>query len=494
MKETPFVHKFKTPQNHYVYDVNTNSIVRTDETLYRIVDDYGSLPASAIVRKWAEKHEPKSIRDSLDRIHESYESQGLFSFNRPTTMRYPMCPNHFCESLQGKLTDLILNATERCNLRCKYCTYSGSYYYERRHSARDMPWEVAKGAIDYFYCHSQASNKVYVSFFGGEPLLNFDLIKRSIEYTKGFTNWPPMLFHVDTNGTLLTREMMKLMIHNDVILQVSIDGTPKTHNTYRVFESGMGSFYLIARNLQEMREMDRDYYERRVCFAVTLAPPYDLLETYRFFSSDELVAGNALSVNFIHPYDTTFFETFSEQVSRSQLSDHLKALRAKYFHLRVGSSSTNVHHFLKALFEQSLVRIHRRELNPMGANCPANGICVPGVRRLFVDAKGRLYPCERVGQAFCIGHVSVGIEHQKVESLIETYISQSAEDCTSCWALRLCSLCLASARKGSNFDFQRKKENCVQERSILHKSLVLYAEIMEKNPKAFDFVEEMVFE
>lgn len=494
MKQCPLIRKFKTLTNHYVYDVNTNNIVRTNEILHDVIDSYGTLPSSAIVRKWAKKYDAKSIKQCLTHIHESRKSQGVFSSNRPTVIKYPMCEDHFCEFLQHKLSDLTLNATERCNLRCKYCTYSGTYYFERRHSARDMPRETAKKAIDYFYSHAQASKEVYISFFGGEPLLNFDLVRRSVEYARKLANWPPIIFHVDTNGTTLTDEISDFLLENDVILQVSIDGLCEVHDRYRVFGNGRGTFHSVLKNLERIRKMDRNYYESRVSLAATLAPPYDLLETYRFFSSNELVAKNNLSVNFVDPCDTDFFNMFSDRVRPSRLSEHLGALRKEYFEVTVGSNSGPAHQFLKGLFERPLVRIHRRELSPMGAHCPPNGICVPGVRRLFVDVAGKLYPCEKVGQAFCIGHVDTGIEYSKVRSLLEQYINGSIQDCTNCWAVRLCGICLAQARRSRDLDFERKRENCSAERSNLHNSLALYAEIMERNPKAFDFVEDMVFE
>ncbi len=494
MKQCPLIHKFKTRANHYLYDVNTNNIIKTNEILHDVIDSYGTIPSSEIARKWAKKYDAKSIEQCLTHIQESCKSQGAFSSNRPTLMKYPMCEDHFCESLQSGLRDLTLNATERCNLRCKYCTYSGAYHFERRHSARDMPWETAKKAIDYFYTHAQASKEVYISFFGGEPLLNLDLVKKSIEYARRFANWPPIVFHVDTNGTTLSDEISRFLIENDVILQVSIDGPFEIHDRYRVFANGGGTFHLVLNALERIKKMDRDYYESRVSLAATLGPPYDLLETYRFFSSNELVAKNNLNINFVDTYDTDFFRMFHDRVRRSHLSEHLGALRKEYFEVTVGSNSGPAHQFLKGLFERPLVRIHRRGLSPMGKHCPPNGICVPGVRRLFVDVTGKFYPCEKVGQAFCIGHADTGIEHPKVRSLLDRYINGSVQDCTNCWAVRLCGICLAQARKSRDLDFDRKKETCSVERANLHNSLVLYAEIMERNPKAFDFVEDMVFE
>jgi len=460
--------------------------------MYDLIDDYGILSSSEIIRKWMIKYKAKLVRESLNCFDEFLKSHDVFSSSRPTTMSYPMCEHHFRESFQGKVGDLTLCVTERCNLRCKYCSHSGTYYYERKHSRRSMSWEVAKKAIDYMHTHCQLRERASISFYGGEPLLNFNLVRKSVEYVKKFTNWPPMLFHIDSNGTLLrTEEIMKFLIDNDVLLQVSLDGPLGEHDRYRVFKNGKGSFSLITKNLQKLREMNKDYYEKRVVFMTTHSPPYNLLGVYKFFASDELVAKNDPLLNYVSPYDTDFFKIFMEQVKKSQLNEHRKILRDQYIDLR--ASSANVHQYLSGLFDDQLIRIHRRAPEPLGTDFPPNGICVPGLRRLFVDVDGNFYPCERVGRAFCIGNVNTGIERRKVQSLIKKYIKESTEECTKCWAVRLCGLCFALTRKEHNFDLGRKKESCARERVGLHDSLVLYAEIMERNPKAFDFVKEMIF-
>lgn len=495
--KNPFIHKFDTQKSYYIYDVNTNNIIKSGQLVYDIIADYGVMSFSEIIHKWKKKYEGKVIRESLNRIHESHKSQGLFSPNRPTTM---VCPMREEQSLQ-KLSDLILDVTERCNLRCKYCIYSGTYSYERKHSLRNMSWVIAKKAVDYFCSHCQDYNvynvfgevvskeKANISFYGGEGLINFNLIKKIVGYVKTINQ--SVGFRVDTNGTIFNREIMRFLIDNDIMLQVSIDGPAEEHDKFRVFKNGRGSFNVIVKNLQKLQQMDRAYYEKRVCFVVTLSSAYNLLNIYKFFSSFDLVKEKSLLVGYINPYDTDFFRIFSKQMKKLQWEKDRKKLLKQYIDLRVINGS--VSQLMSGLFEKPLIMIHRRQIKPMMKNCGPNGICVPGVRKLFVDVEGKFYPCEKVGRAFCIGDVDKEIEVQKVRSIIETYIKESTKDCLNCWAVRLCKLCFTSARKGDKFDFERKKERCVNERNSLHNSLVLYTKIMEKNPKAFDFVKDMTF-
>jgi len=493
----PFIHKFNTKQNYYIYDINTNNIIKVDQIIYDIIDDYGIIPFSGIVHKWKGKYEEKLIAESLNRIR---KSRDVFSPNWPAIMESVICKKHFHESLY-KLDDLILNVTERCNMRCKYCSYSGSYYYERIHSQRNMTWKVAKKSLEYF-CERAQERDVYnvsgtfvtkekpnISFYGGECLVIFNFVKKCIEYAKSIRK-KPIQFRIDTNGTLINEEIMRFLIENDITLQVSIDGPIEEHDKYRVFKNGNGSFNLIVKNLQKLQKMDKTYYEKRVCFISTLAPSYNLLDIYKFFISNELVNKGTLIVNYVIPRDTDFFKNFSKQ-TKQQWNEYHENLEKRYIDLRVAANVV-VDEFLSNLFERPLLDIHMRQRKPLGTKCGPNGICVPGVRRLFVSVDGKFYPCERVGETFCIGNVDKGIEPRKVKSIVKKYIDGS-NDCLNCWAVRLCTVCFTSARKGHRFDFGRKKEICVNVKNDLHDSLVLYARIMEKNPKAFDFVKDIIY-
>jgi uncharacterized protein len=106
---------------------------------------------------------------------------------------------------------------------------------------------------------------------------------------------------------------------------------------------------------------------------------------------------------------------------------------------------------------------------------------------------GGSYPCEKVGRAFQIGDIETGIDVSRVKELITAYIDGSTPSCLRCWAVRLCGLCFASARKGTRLDFRRKSERCESEKQLLTRGLQVYATIMSKNPSAFDFVQNMQF-
>lgn len=111
----------------------------------------------------------------------------------------------------SKSFPLVLQVTQKCNLRCSYCVYSGDYK-NRNHSQKEMSWETAKEAVDYLYGHSMSSEDIYISFYGGEPLLMFRLIKEVVEYVKREYCQRTVHFNLTTNGTLFTPEIVQYLL------------------------------------------------------------------------------------------------------------------------------------------------------------------------------------------------------------------------------------------------------------------------------------------
>lgn len=159
----PFIHCFKTAKEYYVYDVNTDKIIQVSFETYNFLEN----------NIWDEKAE----REIEKLINEGY-------LKRTRVEEVKHFATDFLESyLENRMNQLVLQVTQKCNLRCSYCVYSGDYK-NRNHSQKEMSWETAKEAVDYLYGHSMSSEDIYISFYGGEPLLMFRLIKEVVEYVK----------------------------------------------------------------------------------------------------------------------------------------------------------------------------------------------------------------------------------------------------------------------------------------------------------------------
>jgi len=489
VEKSPFIHKFKTENGRYVYDVNSNRILKVDGIEFDLIDDYQRLPKDDLHSKWGGVYDGEKIDQTLAGFNE-WSTKGYLSTGRPQSF-LPLDNEDLKDQLTSKMQQILLNVTEVCNLRCRYCIYSGACHYERRHSRKTMTADTARKAIRHFWEHSRGLEKVHVSFYGGEPLVAFDLLRDTIAFARKLGEWPTTYLHVDTNGTLLTDAKIRYFIDNKFYLQVSLDGPKEIHDRFRVFRNGKGTFDRVMHNLEKIRRMDPEYYGLYVSFAATLVPPYDLERLNDFFSSPPF-QNNQVNVTPLGQYDTEFFDRYARGIE-SKLEATYRSLRERYVAKRAANDTPT--NFERTIFEQDMTKFCSRGFSAMNGSVHPNGICLPGARRVFVTVDGKYYPCERVvGDEFRLGDVEKGIEAEQVKRLVENYMGLSTPDCFNCWAVRLCRMCFSMARKGGRLDRERKSLQCDATRGNMDQVMVTYMRIMEQNAKGFDFVKDMVFE
>jgi uncharacterized protein len=329
-------------------------------------------------------------------------------------------------------------------------------------------------------------------FFGGEPFMNWELVIYVINYAKKKNGWKP-LFHIDTNATLLNEEVAEFIVDNGIFVQVNLDGPPNIHNKFRVYPDGRGTFEMAYGNIMRLKNMAPEYFATHVYFAATIAPPGNLEDVDRFFCEES--NGNEVQVIHLDPYDTDFFELYKEETSNDLLKKTYENLFDEYITLRSAGNVSRIPGIKQELVEKAIIRIHSRQPELLSQITPTGpGICLPGTRRLYVNCEGKFFPCERVGEQgiFEIGDVFQGLIYEKVFRLINEYISICNRICPDCWAQRLCSDCFAFARIGGTWSLERNRETCSLTLTHLHKVLVAYTSILEKNPNAFDFVKNVV--
>ena len=467
------IHRFKTKNNFYVYDTCTNKILQVDRIVWDIL---GGEKAG---------YAPEKLKEAEEAI-ENAKKSGLFSHSPLKGLKFPF--ETIPERLKN-LRQLILNLTEKCNLRCRYCVYSGSYYYERTHSDKMMPWDVARRAIDYFLENATKEKRPFITFYGGEPMLNPEVLRKSVLYAK--ERRPDVRFNFTTNGVYLPDDMLDFLVQNRVFFSVSLDGPQEIHDRYRVKANGEGTFRDVVRTLRRIREKDEEYFNTCVGFIVTIAPPYDLLAIDDFFSSFELFPEtSSIVVSLVDENDTTFFEGWKREELEEMKIKNFEKAKDRFVELITSGRRSA---FLNGLFDGNLILIHKREMTPLPPYHYPNGICLPGERRLFVSTDGKFYICEKMGERLPIGDVERGIDIEKVENLIKRFIEIS-DECLNCWAVRLCNACFIAAKKGNELSRERKKENCEGIRSTIDFYLTLYTEIREKKEDALDYLKNVEME
>jgi len=485
---TPLIHCFHTDQGFYVYDANTNRIITVEEHVYRVLAHYTTDRTEDEVIQAVRAKYPDIPGTKLKAGYDAVQSarhRGLFSKNRPRDVRPFRLDEDTKDTYSTGLRQLILELTEQCNLRCRYCTYSDYYPLTRGYSGRTLRPEVAKKAISYFLEHSKkVQERVSVTFYGGEPLLQMDLLQDCCEYARDQVG-ERARFQLTTNGTLLTPDNVRRLSDIDMNILVSIDGPQEVHDANRVTTHGNPTFAKIAARLERIRDTRPEFYEKNVGFVCVISSTTSPLRAWEFFESrPELFDKGILVVNLVSGQDSDYWE---RNPPTPEWRKEFDTLRLEYYRRLIKSEPRSK--FLDALFQKPFLSLWRREpQRHLPAHMPLHGCCVPGARRLFVDCDGRFHMCERVNRTIPIGTVDTGLDMDAVEALWEKYSATARKECLGCWAFQYCPRCFVTVSDG---DFPIDSSACNLTRQTVSKDMEDYCRIAEINPFAFEFMRDI---
>ncbi|HLP45285.1 MAG TPA: radical SAM protein [Candidatus Kapabacteria bacterium] len=483
----PFIKKFQANNIKYIYDVNTNEIFGVNNVFYDIIDEINNHDLRSIIEKFKDKYSQAEIEKSYHEIKKAITENGYFSSLRPDII-CPYKKEDVKHTLGSSIYQLILEVTNNCNLRCKYCTFSGRYSLNRIHGTDNMTFETAKKAITFFMkkCDSFAGHPPAITFYGGEPLLKFDMIKKIIQYVNDMGKKEKFFFKFTTNGTLLTKEIIKFLVDNDISILISLDGCKQVQDRYRVYKNGYGTFDTIMKNIQFIKKHHLEYFNKKVSFIATLAPPYDFKSFSDFFYHNDFFAGLQEKIKFslVDAYETTFFKDFGLEKLEKEFSQKRPIFFENYKQALLTGRYNDLT-FEKQIFNKSFYNLVRRPMNRMRDKFVALGSCFPGQRRLFINTAGKFFICERVGADYEIGDVDNGFDFDTIYQFMLKF-ADFFKECKYCWALRLCKKCFPEIKRGAEFDESRKQELCKHTLKAIEQNLIAYCELKEKNPDAFD--------
>jgi len=286
--KAPFIKKFcDRKKNYYMYDVNTNKLVKANSIVKDVIDLIHSYSIEDIINRFRDKYSPNVIAQGVDEIYSYINKYGLFLQNRPSRIEFGLGREEIREKLMREVKGITLNVTNNCNLACKYCPICNNNANAKIVHRKNMEKDVALSAVDFFFRHSERvrGKEKIISFYGGEPLLNMEVIRACVEHVRIKYNeyYKNIHFVISTNGTLLDDDIVHYLVDNKIGLQISIDGPENVHNENRLFKNGTGSFEIIIKNLERIQKKFKDYYNNFILFKAVIAPPYDLLGTDDFF-------------------------------------------------------------------------------------------------------------------------------------------------------------------------------------------------------------------
>jgi uncharacterized protein len=370
-----------------------------------------------------------------------------------------MLEEHVLPDPQDDAT-LCVNLTQACNLRCRYCFADGGSYGQ---PAAMMTPDTARRTVDFLLQHAGQHDNLSLSFFGGEPLLNFGTMQRTVEYASQQAErfGKTFRFNVTTNGTLLSRPVRRFLRERRFGVIVSIDGPPEVHDAMRPYAKGGGSYDTIRGYLeasQKERQPDEAAWTLRATFS----------RQHLHFADQVLhLAGLGFGDISVEPCTSTDPDLAIGWADLPALKAEYDEFAGNYLEsIRTGQKFSFFH--FRVTIEQA-----RRGTQRL-AQCGA------GRGYLAVSAAGELYPCHRlVGvEPYQIGTVHKGITHPERRALFAAAHVNSKELCRRCWARYICGGgCHACAIQFNGDIFEPYELECELVKHRIELGACLYAEL-----------------
>lgn len=356
----------------------------------------------------------------------------------------------------------IIAITEQCNLRCTYCCYSGEYEGNHSHNSRTL-CEGDIQAIYDFIDMTAKTNPIRISFYGGEPLVNYPLVQYAIQ--AGQQRWEDdVTFSISTNGTLLTEERIEWLANHGVELAISIDGTQPFHDAHRIDVKGNGS-YIKVRNALAYLHNNTFNHHPKVVLMMTLPAVSVLIPIAQAWHEDEV----------LQHYTPTHISGLTPNFSQGVAKEQWETLKTQYIQLLDAYEQHPEWSVLQTFFDEIISYWKNRPVFEVSESTPLS-TCMPVNTKLYIDANLQLAVCEKFNDRFRIGSISDGIDWQKTNEMTKEYYRKRENRCAYCPAVRMCNMCLTSiAYTDAQWDIL-----CHNERLYHQLHMFLFCEMAER--------------
>ena len=453
------VHRYKNNGYNIILDINSGCIHVVDELDYDAVGllDEGKT-AEQISEILNDTYPAQDIENALEEIQELKDKDMLF-----TTDIYENAIEQFSEHHEPVVKALCLHIAHDCNLACRYCFAEEGEYHGHREL---MTYETGKQALDFLIANSGSRRNLEVDFFGGEPLMNWQVVKELVRYgreqekihNKNFR------FTLTTNGVLLNDEIMEFANQEMGNVVLSIDGRKEVHDHMRPFPKGAGSYDLILpkfKKFAESRHQDK-YYVRGTFTHYNLDFSKDVLSL-----ADQ--GFKQISVEPVVAPDEADYAIRREDLP--QIFEEYDALAREMIKREKEGNGFNFFHFM---------------IDLTGGPCVYKRLsgCGSGTEYLAVTPWGDLYPCHQfVGtEEFLMGNVWEGIKTPEIQKEFRHCNVYTKEECKKCFARFYCSGgCAANSFNMHGTINSTYEIGCELQRKRVECAIMIKAALAEEN-------------
>ena len=410
------VHQYKLNGYNIVLDMASGSVHAVDEVAYDVIDLYKQADEAALVSTVATRHGVREaeVRECLEDVRTLEREGKLFSEDAYEGMAFDF------KKRPAVVKALCLHVAHTCNLNCSYCFASqGKYHGERAL----MNYEVGKQALDFLIANSGSRRNLEVDFFGGEPLMNWEVVKRLVAYARtqeGIHN-KNFRFTLTTNGMLIDDDVIDFCNREMSNVVLSLDGRREVHDRLRVDYAGKGSYERIVPKFKKLVEArgGKNYYMRGT------------------FTRHNLDFTNDI----FHMADLGFTELSMEPVVCAP--DDPEALRAEDLPVLFEQYEILAREMIKRKKEGRPFTFYHYMIDLTGGPCIYKRItgCGSGTEYMAVTPWGELFPCHQfVGDPkYSLGNIWDGVTNEAVRDEFKLVNAYARPECKDCWAKLYCS-------------------------------------------------------
>ena len=431
---------------HYVYNTATNQIITIDNNWY----------------------------DSISKTPKDYEvfkklkEEGYVVGKTPHSIVWEHEIDEYTEKIKTSVTKLVLEVTQECTLRCDYCIYSGNYSNSRTHSSKHMDLETIKSAIDGYAHHSTAKENAKISFYGGEALIHFDLIKEAVRYADLVFENKNREYSISTNGTTLSKDVLE-WLNNQKNVSVVLTVNGNTHDKYRKYSSGKGSLSDIQSNINRIKAEFPNVWERTQ-FIANVSSLDDLLGIKEYYT--EHIEKPPILITGINKKGGN---SLIQDIIAVENSERTKKEVKELFYY-------DQNKYILPYFKFDISDIVNREMGIVGDKMIKTASCMPFCDTLFVSVDGEFGICEKVGVCCDLGNLDIGFNIHNITKVINSALDFFNNNCRTCCCFRLCNICFKDFVFTTNKMLPPERDFCINMQKYIEENLKVVCELAEKNP------------
>ncbi|MCI8948698.1 MAG: thioether cross-link-forming SCIFF peptide maturase [Lachnospiraceae bacterium] len=421
------IHQYKNNGYNIILDVNSGSVHWADSVMYDAVEVLAELISELEGPRTLAEEETRLVYDRLSGKYPSEEvEEALSEINELIAGEQLFVKDSYKDFVMDfkkrktVVKALCLHIAHDCNLACRYCFAEEGEYHGRRAL---MSFEVGKKALDFLVANSGGRRNLEVDFFGGEPLMNWEVVKQLVAYGRELEPRfdKRFRFTLTTNGVLLNDEIMEFCNREMSNVVLSLDGRKEVNDGMRPFRNGKGSYDLIVPKFQKFAESRKqaNYYVRGTFTHHNLDFARDVIH----------FADLGFRQMSVEPVVASLEEEYSiKEEDLPVILDQYDKLAVEYIKRKKENRGFNFFHFM---------------LDLQAGPCVAKRLsgCGSGTEYLAVTPWGDLYPCHQfVGQEeFLLGNVDTGVTNTSVADQFKLCNVYAKDKCRDCFARFYCS-------------------------------------------------------